>query len=130
MLFMVTHKILKSTREPKIPPCQCIRESMEVHALSPLMVLDKGLIPGAECLVQIPGCCWQWKPRLTDLQPPSQGDATSALASPPSRALHLTRSVYIRHIPAKISTENIVEVCFCGGGGGGGGGGEVACLCV
>ena len=27
------------------------------------------------------------------------------------RPLHLTRSVYIRHIPAKVSAESIVEIC-------------------
>jgi len=33
--------------------------------------------------------------------------------STPARPLHLTRSVYIRHIPPKISAEDIVEVCEC-----------------
>lgn len=41
-------------------------------------------------------------------------------ASPPSesgagtpRRLHITHSVYIRHIPPKISSEDIVEVASC-----------------
>ena len=28
-----------------------------------------------------------------------------------SRPLHLTKSVYIRHIPAKVSSNDIVEIC-------------------
>ena len=36
---------------------------------------------------------------------------TSAITSTSPRPLHLTRSVYIRHIPAKVSANDIVEVC-------------------
>ena len=32
-------------------------------------------------------------------------------ASTKPRPLHLTRSVYIRHIPAKVSANDIVEIC-------------------
>ncbi|XP_064382724.1 serrate RNA effector molecule homolog [Halichondria panicea] len=43
-------------------------------------------------------------PNSTEPHPPENG-----VAKP--RALHITRSVYIRHIPAKISAEDIIEVC-------------------
>lgn len=38
------------------------------------------------------------------------GEKGSADNSDP-RPLHLTRSVYIRHIPAKVSAEDIVGIC-------------------
>ena len=42
-------------------------------------------------------------PSSTEPRPPENG------ATKP-RALHITRSVYIRHIPAKISADDIIEV--------------------
>ena len=39
----------------------------------------------------------------------SESVATGSATSP--RPFHLTRSVYIRHIPAKVSSNDIVEIC-------------------
>ena len=39
----------------------------------------------------------------------SEEAGTDANTKP--RPLHLTRSVYIRHIPAKVSANDIIEVC-------------------
>ena len=37
------------------------------------------------------------------------GASTTTTTSP--RPLHLTRSVYIRHIPARVSASDIIQVC-------------------
>ena len=39
----------------------------------------------------------------------SEGGALTTTTNP--RPLHLTRSVYIRHIPAKVSANDIIEIC-------------------
>ena len=41
----------------------------------------------------------------------SEGGASADTTTTSPRPLHLTRSVYIRHIPAKVSANDIVEVC-------------------
>lgn len=41
----------------------------------------------------------------------SEGGASVTTTTTSPRPLHLTRSVYIRHIPSKVSANDIVAVC-------------------
>lgn len=54
------------------------------------------------------------KPALPESGQQMEGEESEergAIASDDPRPLHLTRSVYIRHIPAKVSAESIIEIC-------------------